>query len=125
MFSLVEGVEEDIRNVGFHEGIEAGRLAGSQEGWELGIEAGRKLGLALSVMLTDTLEALDHSTVDRKGADKLRRLALDILDFPLDNQEDPEKEEKLCRLQARHKEICITYGVAPPINCTKNKDLSF
>lgn len=97
---MMEDLCYDLLEQGRQNGLIMGRRQGKVEGWEYGTIAGQELGTLLGDMLHTTL--LIHD-------DRARRLANDILAFPLTNTEDVEKKALLSRLQGRFKELCAVH----------------
>ena len=113
---MEDGINEIIaagREAGYAEGIRLGR----EEGWSAGVEAGRELGERMGSIFKG-LMAMPSTD------EKVASLFEDILrDIPLENIEDPEKEQKLSRIDARYKELCVKYNMT--YSKPDGKNLSF
>lgn len=100
-------------------------------GYEEGVSLGQELGSIISRVyrsLSDDGQRDPSSPLFRKAI----KLLQEVLDYPLDNREDPEKEAGLLRIRGQYKEFCAYLGDSSrsgsPVSSTtprKAKNLDF
>lgn len=108
MDGMMEVDLDDLVEQGRTDGWTQGLQLGQDEGWTAGMAEGAKLGNTLGTIMNDALTVLQsHPSLRHKAS----RLMTSILEMPLTNDADPDKEQRLLRLHARHKELCALCGI--------------
>jgi flagellar biosynthesis/type III secretory pathway protein FliH len=100
--------ETEFYEKGYQDGIEYGAQKGREEMFLEGESYGQELGSLLGTLYKD-LYNLSQKVSEEKKLLLLQKLMRDILEYPLDNETDPTKEERLEHIKNRHRELVLLY----------------
>lgn len=102
--------EKEHFDRGFTDGLQYGRTIGFQDMLKKGKFHGQDLGNLLAQIFVDMHLLLDRLQDDKKRA-QVDDLIRQVLEYPLDNETDETKDERLEKLKQKHKEYALIYGM--------------
>ena len=108
---------------GFKEGLEEGKQRGYEEGHELGREEGTKLGKQLGHYAAHLFLLCEKRFTCLALERKTKKVLQEILEYPLDNREDPDKEHRLIRIHGACRELSVLLNLPELIRLSRIEDL--
>jgi hypothetical protein len=121
MESMESFPETEHYDRGFKDGLKYGREIGYEDMLKEGKLHGADLGNLLGQIYTD-LGHLLNKLNDEKKRKQVELLMQQVLEYPLDNEVDASKEERLESIKKKHKEYALIYGMELVDITKKNLD---
>ena len=97
-------------NEGFKDGLVAGRREGLLEGFREGLKSGTEYGTRIGNSLLPLLQMIRSGTTETVLIETACKLLSELGTIPLENEEDPEKEARLCQIEAKIKALTVNFA---------------